>query len=148
MRQHALVCLFAGRLFCSRLVRVTNSAWRRGTRATRLWTAQRPTSHPPEDQLPEQGSAHDGAALLGGDGVELPFSIVAAEYSGALDRIVIVTTEPKRLIVLDPESLEYNTLTLPLLIDRMDGSLALQPRRHISTYARPQSLSAGCAPVF
>lgn len=77
---------------------------------------------PADTSLPD-GNAPDGSVpdatvpllpLASGDGVALPFRVVDAEYSDALNRIVIVAAEPNRLIVLDPEAGTHSALTLPL----------------------------------
>src|SRR5262249_25242303 len=56
----------------------------------------------------------DAPPLAGGAGTQLPFHVVDAEYSAALERIVIASDEPNRVVALDPESGDFSEVQLPL----------------------------------
>jgi len=43
----------------------------------------------------------------------LPFNVIDAEYSKALDRIIAVAAYPSRLLIIDPESGATTSITLP-----------------------------------
>jgi hypothetical protein len=78
-------------------------------------------------------AAHDAAVeaehpalapLVGGDGKVLPFRVVEAEYSEALDRIVMVTGEPNRHIDLLVRPTPENASRVLLALERFGAPLA------------------------
>ncbi|MBL8226939.1 MAG: BACON domain-containing protein [Bryobacterales bacterium] len=51
--------------------------------------------------------------LLNGQQHRLPFRPVDAEYSEALDRIIMIAADPSRLLIYDPATRETNAVDLP-----------------------------------
>jgi hypothetical protein len=70
-----------------------------------------------DDAGPELGAGShgnvDAPALAGGSGYQLPFHVVDAEYSDTLDRIVIASDEPNRVVAIDAETGDFSAIALP-----------------------------------